>query len=363
MAIERFLQPRASSWMANDGENVDIAMSTRIRLARNLSDFQFPYSFSEDEALKVDKEVSSALLDKGHELNHSFTHINIQETPKLQREVLVEKHLISPYLAKGTHSGSVLLSENEELSVMVNEEDHLRIQSLQSGFHLQEAYQVANQLDSLLEKNLSYAFHEKFGYLTSCPTNTGTGMRASVMLHLPALTMSHQIARIIPAISRLGMVVRGIYGEGSEALGNVYQISNQMTLGKSEYDILQDLQNMTEQIIQQERLAREAILNNSPIVLEDRIYRSLGTLTHSRLLTTEEAATCLSDVRLGIDLKMIAHMDMSILNELMIFMQPAFLQQYAGKPLQPKERDFARAKLFRERLNKENATNEGEEFA
>ncbi|MGK7379877.1 protein arginine kinase [Planococcus sp. 1R117A] len=363
MAIERFLQPRASSWMANDGENVDIAMSTRIRLARNLSDFQFPYSFSEDEALKVDKEVSSVLLDKGDELNHSFTHINIQETPKLQREVLVEKHLISPYLARGTHSGSVLLSENEELSVMVNEEDHLRIQSLQSGFHLQEAYQVANQLDSLLEKNLSYAFHEKFGYLTSCPTNTGTGMRASVMLHLPALTMSHQIARIIPAISRLGMVVRGIYGEGSEALGNVYQISNQMTLGKSEYDILQDLQNMTEQIIQQERLAREAILNNSPIVLEDRIYRSLGTLTHSRLLTTEEAATCLSDVRLGIDLKMIDHMDMSILNELMIFMQPAFLQQYAGKPLQPKERDFARAKLFRERLNKENVTNEGEEFA
>lgn len=363
MAIERFLQPRASSWMANDGENVDIAMSTRIRLARNLSDYRFPYSFSEDEALKVDKEVSAVLLDKGNELNHSFTHINIQETPKLQREVLVEKHLISPYLANGTHSGSVLLSENEELSVMVNEEDHLRIQSLQSGFHLQEAYQVANQLDSLLEKSLSYAFHEKFGYLTSCPTNTGTGMRASVMLHLPALTMSHQITRIIPAISRLGMVVRGIYGEGSEALGNVYQISNQMTLGKSEYDILQDLQNMTDQIIQQERLSREAILNNSPVALEDRIYRSLGTLTHSRLLTTEEAATCLSDVRLGIDLKMIEHMDMSILNELMIFMQPAFLQQYAGKPLQPKERDFARAKLFRERLNKENATNEGEESA
>ena len=363
MAIERFLQPRASSWMANDGDNVDIAMSTRIRLARNLSDFQFPYSYSEDEALKVDKEVSSVLLDKAHELNHSFTHINIQETPKLQREVLVEKHLISPYLANGTHSGSVLLSENEELSVMVNEEDHLRIQSLQSGFHLQEAYQAANQLDSLLEKNLSYAFHEKFGYLTSCPTNTGTGMRASVMLHLPALTMSHQITRIIPAISRLGMVVRGIYGEGSEALGNVYQISNQMTLGKSEYDILQDLQNMTEQIIHQERLAREAILNNSPLALEDRIYRSLGTLTHSRLLSTEEAATCLSDVRLGIDLKMIKDMDMSILNELMIFMQPAFLQQYAGKPLQPKERDVARAKLFRERLNKENATHEGEEFA
>jgi protein arginine kinase len=362
MAIDRFLQPRASSWMANDGENADIAMSTRIRLARNLNNFQFPYAFTEDEAMKVDKEISAVLLDKGKELDYHFTHIDIQETPQLEREVLVEKHLISPYLAKGQHSGSVLLSDNEELSVMVNEEDHLRIQSLQSGFHLQEAYQVAHQLDSLLEKHLSYAFHEKFGYLTSCPTNTGTGMRASVMLHLPALTMSHQINRIIPAISRLGMVVRGSYGEGSEALGNVYQISNQLTLGKSEYEILQDLQNMTEQIIQQERRAREAIMDTSPLVLEDRIYRSLGILTHSRLLTTEEAAKCLSDVRLGIDLKMIKDMDVSILNELMIFMQPAFLQQYSNKPLQPKERDFARAKLFRERLNKESLNDEGEDF-
>ncbi|GKW47673.1 MULTISPECIES: protein arginine kinase [unclassified Planococcus (in: firmicutes)] len=364
MAIERFLQPRASSWMSNDGENVDIAMSTRIRLARNLNNFKFPYAYTEDEALKVDKEISAVLLDKGKELKHSFTHISIQETPQLEREVLVEKHLISPYLAKGTHSGSVLISENEELSIMVNEEDHLRIQSLQSGFHLQEAYQRANELDSLLEKHLSYAFHEKYGYLTSCPTNTGTGMRASVMLHLPALTMSHQITRIIPAISRLGMVVRGIYGEGSEALGNVYQISNQVTLGKSEYEILQDLENMTDQIIQQERRAREAILSNSPVVLEDRIYRSLGTLTNARLLTTEEAATCLSDVRLGIDLKMIEGMDMSILNELMVFMQPAFLQRYSDKPLQPKERDYARAKLFRDRLNNEDVTNNrGEDFA
>ncbi len=363
MAVERFLQPHASSWMTNDAGNVDIAMSTRIRLARNLTDFKFPYSFTEDEALKVDKEISSVLLDKGNELDYTFSHISIEELSQLQKEVLVEKHLISPFLVNSQRSGSVLLSENEELSIMVNEEDHLRIQSLQPGFQLQQAYKIANELDSLLEKNLSYAFHEKYGYLTSCPTNAGTGMRASVMLHLPALTMSHQIQRIIPAISRLGMVVRGIYGEGSEALGNVYQISNQLTLGKSEYEILQDLENMTEQIIQQEGKAREAIALNSPMVLEDRVYRSLGVLTHSRLLTTEEAATCLSDVRLGIDLKMIQDLDMSILNELMIFMQPAFLQQYADKPLQPKERDFARAKLFRERLNKKDRNNEGEDLA
>ncbi|QHJ69689.1 protein arginine kinase [Planococcus halotolerans] len=364
MAIDRFLEPKASSWMANEGENTDIAMSTRIRLARNLNEFKFPYAFTEDEALKVDKAISSVLLDKGKDLNQEFTHIDIHEVSSLHRELLVEKHLISPHLAAGVHSGSVLLSKNEELSIMINEEDHLRIQSLQSGFHLQEAYQIANQLDSLLEENLQYAFHEKFGYLTSCPTNTGTGMRASVMLHLPALTMSQQITRIIPAISRLGMVVRGIYGEGSEALGNVYQISNQLTLGKSEYEILQDLQNMTEQIIEQERRARQAILSNSPLKLEDRIYRSLGILTYSRLLTTEEAAKCLSDVRLGIDLELIENIDMSILNELMVFMQPAFLQHYSEKPLSPNERDIARAKLFRERLKEEykiNGDKEGED--
>ncbi len=363
LAIDRFLQPRASSWMANNGEHVDIAMSTRIRLARNLDEFKFPYAFSEDEALKVDKAVSSVLLDKGKEVGYGFTHINIEELNDLQREVLVEKHLISPYLANSQHSSAVLLSDEEELSIMVNEEDHMRIQSLQSGFHLQEAYDIANKMDSLLEENLSYAFHEKFGYLTSCPTNTGTGMRASVMLHLPALTMSHQINRIIPAISRLGMVVRGIYGEGSEALGNVYQISNQVTLGKSEYEILQDLQNMTEQIIEQERRAREALNANSPLLLEDRVYRSLGVLTHARLLNTEEAATCLSDVRLGIDLHLITDVDMSILNELMVFMQPAFLQQYAGRPLEAKERDLARAELFRERLADNGINTKGEDFA
>lgn len=365
MTIDRFLQHRASSWMTNEGEHVDIAMSTRIRLARNLDDFRFPYVFSADEALKVDKEVSAALLDYGEELGHRFAHIDIQELSRLQKEILVEKHLISPYLAQSEHPGSVLLSEDEDLSIMINEEDHLRIQSLQPGFQLQEAYERANQLDSMLEKNLNYAFHEEYGYLTSCPTNTGTGMRASVMLHLPALTMSHQINRIIPAISRLGMAVRGIYGEGSEALGNVYQISNQLTLGKSESAILEDLQSMTEQIIEQEQKMREAIRSRSPISLEDRIYRSLGTLMYARLLTTEEAATCLSDVRLGIDLQLIDDVDMSILNELMIFMQPAFLQQFTGGQLQPKERDHARAELFRKRLRQEKSINhtEGEDLA
>ena len=360
MTIDHFLKNSVTSWMSNEGEHADIAMSTRIRLARNLAEYRFPYAFSEEEAKKVDETVSSILINSDKEGQESFSYIDIQDTPDIKRQILVEKHLISPLLAQGEHPGSVLVSPDEELSVMINEEDHLRIQSLQPGFRLQEAYEKANGLDSLLETKLPYAFHEKYGYLTSCPTNTGTGMRASVMVHLPALTITRQIDRIIPAISRFGMVVRGSYGEGSEALGNVYQISNQTTLGKSEHEILQELENLTLQVIEQERRARNAVKEQSPSALEDRIYRSLGVLTHARLLSTEEAAKCLSDVRLGIDLDLIKNIDMSVLNELMIFMQPAFLQQYAERPLRPNERDRARADLFRERLSNEHEKQEGE---
>lgn len=362
MSIERFLENSVSSWMAGEGEHADIVMSTRVRLARNLTGYRFPLSFSENEALQVDQAVSSVLLDSGVELDTTFSYINIKELSDLNRQVLVEKHLISPKLAHSEVAGSVLLSDDEAISVMVNEEDHIRIQCLFPGLQLNKAYKQADSIDGLLEKELPYAFDEQFGYLTSCPTNTGTGLRASVMMHLPALTMTKQMNRIVTAITRLGMVVRGIYGEGSEALGNVYQVSNQTTLGKSEEDILVDLQSVTEHIIQKEHEARAALLHTRPKALEDRFYRSLGVLTFARLLSTEEAGRCLSDVRLGIDLGLIDGVDVSILNECMIFMQPGFLQQYAGMSLQPEERDVFRAKLFRERLQVDGKVdNEGEE--
>ena len=264
----------------------------------------------------------------------------------IQRQALVEKHLISPQLTNPERLGSVLLSDDESISVMVNEEDHIRIQVLYPGFQLLEAYRQADKVDNILEKDLPYAFDEQFGYATTCPTNTGTGLRASVMMHLPALTITKRINRIIPAISQVGMVVRGMYGEGTEALGNIYQVSNQITLGKSETDILSELQSIAEQIIMEERSARHTLLENSPMSLEDRLYRSYGTLTFSRLLTMEEAAKCLSDVRLGIDLDLIQDVDVSILNELMVFMQPAFLQQYAGDELKPRQRDVFSSKVF-----------------
>ncbi len=353
MSIEHFLDNSISSWMAGEGKHSDIVMSTRIRLARNLNGYRFPLAFTEDEAHKIDQSVSATLLDASDELQMKFSSIHIKDVSELSRQVLVEKHLISPKLANSPMTGSVLLSDDESVSVMVNEEDHIRIQCLFPGLQVQEAYDQADELDRVLDKELPYAFDEQFGYLTSCPTNTGTGLRASVMMHLPALTMTKQMNRIVTIISRLGMVVRGIYGEGSEALGNVYQVSNQTTLGKSEEDILADLQSITEQIIQKEREARDALLKHSANTLEDRLYRSLGTLSFARIMATDEAARCLSDVRLGIDMGLIEDIDVSILNECMVFMQPGFLQKYAGTSLNTSERDMFRAKLLRERLQKE----------
>lgn len=237
---------------------------------------------------------------------------------------------------------------------MVNEEDHIRLQLYFPGFQLDKALEQASQLDDWLEEKIDYAFDEKRGYLTACPTNVGTGMRASVMMHLPALSMTQQINRMIPAINQLGLVVRGIYGEGSEALGNIFQISNQITLGKSEGDIVEDLHSVVKQLIDQERRAREVLLSRSGIQLEDRIFRSYGVLTNSRIIESKEAAKCLSDLRLGIDLDFIDHIPRTILNELMILTQPGFLQQYAKASLSPDERDVRRASLIRERLQLEN---------
>lgn len=348
MSIEKFIQNSVTGWMAAHGEHSDIVMTTRIRLARNLTDRGFPIASSEEQALAVDQMVAGVLLD---EEASTYTYMKMSELPQLEREVLVEKHLISPQLANPNRHGAVMLSEDETVSVMVNEEDHIRIQCIYPGLQIEEAYEKADHVDNLLEDALPYAFDEEFGYLTSCPSNTGTGMRASVMMHLPALTITKQIERIIPAISRLGMVVRGIYGEGSKALGNVYQLSNQVTLGKTESEILEDLRNITSRLIAHERKSRELLLEKSRVALENRLFRSLGTLAYARLLQTGEAARCLSDVRLGIDLGIIRDVDVSILNELMVFMQPGFLQQCAGTELSQEERDIFRAKLFRERLS------------
>ncbi|WP_252504739.1 protein arginine kinase [Sporosarcina sp. Marseille-Q4943] len=350
MSINKFMKGAVTGWMTSHGEHSDIVMSTRIRLARNLRGYRFPIAFTAEEAQKVDSQVSAALLTSDEK---GYSYMKMLELPALERQVLVEKHLVSPQLTDVKRHGAVILSEDETLSIMVNEEDHIRIQCIYPGFQLENAYDHADSVDNYLENILPYAFDEDFGYLTSCPSNTGTGMRASVMMHLPALTITKQIERIIPAISRLGMVVRGSYGEGSEAPGNIYQVSNQTTLGKPEKEILSDLKNVALRLIAHERRSREILLSKSRVALENKLFRSLGTIMYARLLPSGEAARCLSDVRLGIDLGIIEDVDMSILNELMIFMQPGFLQQYAGEELTAEERDIFRADLFRERLRSE----------
>ncbi len=353
MSLERFISQAVSSWMSAEGPDSDIVLSSRIRLARNMNIYKFPTLFSNEEGKSIIEDLKRISTEKPFTGLGGMELLEMGSLQPLQKRVLVEKHLISPNLAEQSPYGACLLSENEEVSIMVNEEDHIRIQCLYPAFRLTEALEMANKLDDWLEENLEFAFDEDYGYLTSCPTNVGTGLRASVMMHLPGLMITHQMNRIIPAINQLGLVVRGTYGEGSEALGNIFQVSNQITLGKSEEDIVEDLKSVVGQLIAQERYAREALAKTSNIQLEDRVYRSYGILSSSRIIESKEAAKCLSDVRLGIDMGYIKDIPKNILNELMILTQPGFLQQYAGGPLRPEERDIRRAALIRERLKME----------
>jgi protein arginine kinase len=262
----------------------------------------------------------------------------------------VEKHLISPNHAEESRNGAVILSHNEGISIMVNEEDHLRIQCLFPGLQLNEAWELASRIDDIFESRLDYAYDEKRGYLTSCPTNVGTGIRASVMLHLPGLVLTQQIGRIVHAITQVGLAVRGIYGEGSEALGNLFQISNQITLGQSEEEIIANLRNVVRQIIEHERGARQKLVAESRGRIHDRVSRSFGILAHAYVMDSKEAAQRLSDVRLGIDLGYLKGISPHVINELVVMTQPGFLQQYAGGKLSPEERDLRRAELIREKL-------------
>ncbi|MGP7819244.1 protein arginine kinase [Niallia sp. 01092] len=350
MSLEKFINKARTSWMCSEGPDSDIVLTSRIRLARNIKKIKFPILFSNEEAAEVIQTIRTQLHDQESLCIGDLELLPMDDLQALEKRVLVEKHLISPQLAEEAAHGACVLSDNEEISIMLNEEDHIRIQCIKPGLQLFEALAMADKIDDWLEQQIDYAYHLEMGYLTSCPTNIGTGLRASVMLHLPGMVLTQQMKRIIPAINHLGLVVRGIYGEGSEAQGNIFQISNQVTLGKSEKDIVEELKSVVHQLIEQEKQAREALAETSNIQLEDRVYRSYGTLCHSRIIETKEAAKCLSDVRLGIDMGYIKNISKNILNELLILTQPGFLQLYAGGQMNPNDRDIRRASLIRERL-------------
>lgn len=353
MTIQHFIQEACSPWMRETGPDHDIVMSSRIRLARNFSTVAYPIFAEQEKLAEIHDFFETEYAHQSFQGYENLEFVSIKDLTPIEKRVLIEKHLISPHLVKFPDHAAALISQNEQVSVMINEEDHIRIQLYFPGLQLKKALEESFRFDDWLEEKVNYAFDETKGYLTSCPTNVGTGMRASVMMHLPALVMTNQMNRMIPAISGLGLVVRGIYGEGSEALGNIFQISNQITLGKSETDIVEDLESVVNQLIDHERSARNHIVERSGMKLEDRIFRSYGVLKYSRIMESKEAARCISDVRLGIDLDIIKNTSGNILQELMVLTQPGFLQQYAKRTLKAEERDVLRASLIRERLQLE----------
>lgn len=350
MSLADFLQQAMSRWMKDGGPEDDIILTSRVRVARNLQDIPFPVLQTDSHANQVIHAVQSSLKSPAFTPLGRYELLRLSDMSAMDRRVLVEKHLISKDLAEQDKHGAVALRDDELVSIMVNEEDHLRVQCIMPGLRLDDAWAVAGALDDAFEQNLPYAFHEKFGYLTACPTNVGTGIRASVMMHLPGLVLSGQINRMLSAVSQVGLTVRGMYGEGSESAGNLFQVSNQITLGESETEIIGNLASVVNQLIGHERAARKALVEESRDGLEDRVSRSFGILAYARRLDSKETLQRLSDVRLGIDLGIIKGVSAGILKELMVMTQPAFLQKYYGQELAPAERDSRRAALIRERL-------------
>lgn len=346
MTNEHGARLRSSKWMEGLGPDGDIVMSSRVRLARNIRGLPFPYLASDSQTAAVTQQVLEASKAVREQLG-DLRFLPINDIPPLNRQVLVEKHLISPLLIKEPHNSAVLLGDDEAVSIMVNEEDHLRIQCLLPGLQLDKALQEANRCDDLYEANLDYAFDEQWGYLTTCPTNVGTGLRASVMIHLPALVLTKQVNRVLSAIAQVGLAVRGMYGEGSDVVGNLVQVSNQITLGQSEEEIVKNLYGVTRQIAEQEAQARQILLNEGRDRISDRVNRAFGILSHARLMSSQEAMQLLSDVRLGIDLGLITEVPGKILKELMVLLRPACLQMEAGHELDGIDRERERARLIR----------------
>jgi protein arginine kinase len=344
----------SGEWLRGSGPESDIVISSRIRLARNLAAFPFTNRASPGQKA----EIEALLRDRVGklELEPKLGYVNVPTLSSLDRQFLVERQLISRELAAADGPRGVALGPQETVSLMINEEDHLRLQVMRSGFTLDEAWQEIDRVDDLLEQRVTYAFSEEFGYLTACPTNVGTGMRASVMLHLPALEYTKQIEKVFRALQKINLAVRGLYGEGSRASGHFYQISNQVTLGKSETTILNEIHSVIPQIITYERQARTSWLRDNRQGLQDKIARAHGTLCSATMMTSEETMELLSYVRLGINLNLIDDITIPTVNELFIHTQPAHLQKLMGASLDGEERNAARARYLRARLRSAGAS-------
>ena len=347
MDLHSFLVPPAES-ARRKGPHDRIVMSSRVRLARNLNEAAFPGWAKKPERMRV-LELVQPTVEALPEMKGAFSG-TMDRLSTLDKQILVERHLISrEHAAKSAGSGLVL-NRDETLCFLINEEDHLRMQSLRPGLQLRQAWATIDAADSVLEKKLSYAFSTELGYLTACPTNLGTGIRVSAMLHLPGLVLAEQVNPIIQSVNKLGLAVRGLYGEGTEALGNVFQVSNQMTLGESELAIVERLEKVLAQIIEHEENARASLLEKKPKMVYNHIGRAYGILANAHSISSKETMNLLSLMRLGVDLGLFPGSDRSLADELFIMTQPAHLQKQHSEKLSAEERDLLRADMVRERL-------------
>lgn len=340
---------QSAEWLRASGPSSDIVVSSRLRLARNLSGFPFIQKIDPEQREEVVEAVEEA-IKKTTRLKGAF-YFRYNSLTDLDRQFLLERHLISREHAGEKGEKAVAITPNEVVSVMVLEEDHLRLQAFQSGFNLLETWRIVNQIDDELEHSLNYSFSPTLGYLTACPTNVGTGLRASCMLHLPSLVLTKQVHKVLQALAKLNLAARGLYGEGTQATGNFFQISNQITLGQPEEEIIGNLEGVIRQVIQHEQEAREYLREKRKAKFEDQIWRALGILRSARVLSSSEATQLLSMIQLGVQMGLIAtSLTREDLNALFLLIQPAHLQKLTGKTLNSSERDVRRADLVRERL-------------
>lgn len=328
------------SWYLEDGKDSDVVVSSRVRIARNIAGKKFVSTASDEELKDVLMTIKNSNIDS------DLHFINLSDLDELMKNSLVEKRVISRDLLEMKETG-ILLNDAEDISIMINEEDHLRIQVMKPGFNLDEALSDAIKVDEKISSKINYAYNDKYGFLTACPTNLGTGLRASVMLHLPALRLTGKIEKVLEVVNKVNLNVRGVYGEGTEAIGDLYQVSNKISLGVTEEEIVENVKLIVQKLIEQERKARE-YLKNQGETFEDKISRTYGNLVYARKMTYSECAKLISIVRLGISMGIITEIDNEKLNKISILTKPATLQKYLKKELSAEERDIERAKVIKQ---------------
>ena len=342
------LVERPSEWLSGGGPRAELVLSTRVRLARNLDTVPFTHRARDEQLQGVLSSVANAA-----ERSAAFKDgllLRMTELPALDRQILVERHLVSHELGDGARPRGIMIAPDQRLSLMINEEDHLRLQAMASGFQLPEAWTLADGADDELDQALDFAFSEEIGYLTSCPTNAGTGLRASLLVHLPALVLLEEIQKVLKSVMQMGLNVRGYYGEHSEVMGNLFQVSNQTTLGRSERESIEMLERVTRQVLEQEERAREKMMRDARVQVEDKVWRAYGNLRYCRTIHVRDVINLCSAVRLGVALGLPGLCPLHVVNELLVLAQPAHLQRRYGADLTPAERNVYRAQLVRERL-------------